>query len=34
MSPKYAKGLAPNKVRFIDIVHMLKEPGPRGIRLY
>ncbi len=26
--------LAPNKVRFIDTVHMLKEPGPRGIRLY
>ncbi len=24
----------PNKVRFIDTVHMLKEPGPRGIRLY
>lgn len=26
--------LAPNKVRFIDTVHMTKEPGPRGIRLY
>ncbi len=26
--------LAPNRVRFIDTVNMLKEPGPRGIRLY
>jgi fructose-1,6-bisphosphatase II len=26
--------LAPNKVRFVDTVHMSKEPGPRGIRLY
>ena len=26
--------LAPNEVRFIDTVHMIKEPGPRGIRLY
>ncbi len=24
----------PNKVRFIDTVHMSQEPGPRGIRLY
>jgi fructose-1,6-bisphosphatase II len=26
--------MAPNKVRFVDTVHMSKEPGPRGIRLY
>ena len=26
--------LAPNKVRFVDTVHMSKEPGPRGVRLY
>jgi fructose-1,6-bisphosphatase II len=26
--------LTPNKVRFVDTVHMTKEPGPRGIRLY
>ena len=26
--------LTPNKVRFVDTVHMSKEPGPRGIRLY
>ena len=26
--------MAPNKVRFIDTVHMTREPGPRGIRLY
>jgi fructose-1,6-bisphosphatase class II len=26
--------LEPNKVRFVDTVHMTKEPGPRGIRLY
>ena len=25
---------SPNKVRFVDTVHMTKEPGPRGIRLY
>ena len=24
----------PNKVRFVDTVHMTREPGPRGIRLY
>ncbi len=24
----------PNKVRFVDTVHMTAEPGPRGIRLY
>jgi fructose-1,6-bisphosphatase II len=26
--------LANNSVRFIDTVHMYREPGPRGIRLY
>ena len=26
--------MAPNKVRFVDTVHMSKDPGPRGIRLY
>ena len=26
--------LAPNKARFVDTVHMSKEPGPGRIRLY
>lgn len=26
--------LASNKVRFLDTVHMMRKPGPRGIRLY
>ena len=25
---------ASRKVRFIDIVHMYREPGRRGVRLY
>jgi fructose-1,6-bisphosphatase II len=26
--------LASNKVRFLDTVHVTREPGPRGVRLY
>src|SRR5579871_3450114 len=25
---------SPNKVRFLDTVHAMKKPGPRGVRLY